>query len=71
MFTALRLTRQFGALNAQYQLNKSRNAVRFEAQNIIWDYEEVNYQVNAFSKGLASLNFSKSILFSIKMTISS
>ena len=68
MITALRLSHRFGALNAQYQANKSRNAVRFEAQNIIWDYEEVNYQTQAFAKGLASLNIQKSTIISIKTT---
>ena len=66
MITALKLYHRFGALNAQFQANKSRNAVRFEAQNIIWDYDEVNYQTQAFSKGLASLNIQKSKVISIK-----
>ena len=57
MQTALRVYQRFGAINAQYQLNKSRNAVRFEAQNIIWDYDEAHYQTQAFAKGLASLHF--------------
>lgn len=38
MITMFRLTNRFGVLNAQYQKNKSRNAVRFESQNIIWDH---------------------------------
>ena len=71
MLSALRIMQRFGSLNAQYQLNKSKNAVRFEAQNIIWDYDEVNYQTNAFSKGLASLNFQKSNFLMIKMITSS
>lgn len=57
MQRVLRLTHRFGSINAQYQINKSRNAVRFEAQNLLWDYNETNYHTTAFSKGLASLQF--------------
>ncbi len=53
---------KFATLNSQFLLNKSRNAVRFESQNILWDYEESNYQSQAFAKGLASLSFKKSSL---------
>jgi hypothetical protein len=35
----LKLTSRFSNLNAQFLLNKSRNAVRFESQNLLWDYE--------------------------------
>jgi hypothetical protein len=57
MQKVLRLSHRFGSLNAQFQLNKARNAVRFEAQNLLWDYEETNYHAQAFTKGLASLRF--------------
>jgi hypothetical protein len=57
MQKVLRLSHRFGSLNAQFQLNKARNAVRFEAQNLLWDYEETNYHAQAFTKGLASLQF--------------
>lgn len=59
MLTLAKLCRRFGSLNTQFQLNKARNAVRFETQNTIWDYEEANYHTQAFSKGLASLKFQK------------
>lgn len=60
MNTLLRSFSRFGTLNAQFLINKSRNAVRFEAQNITWDFEEVSFQTQAFAKGLASLSFQKS-----------
>lgn len=28
----------FANLNAQYVANKNKNAVRFESQNLSWDY---------------------------------
>lgn len=28
----------FANLNAQYALNKNKNAVRFESQNLSWDF---------------------------------
>ena len=52
---------RFATLNAQYIANKSRNAVRFEAQNTIWDFEELNHHTMAFAKGLSTLNFRNSI----------
>jgi hypothetical protein len=61
MYALSKLSSRFATLNAQYLLNKSRNAVRFESQNILWDYEEANFQALAFSKGLTSLAFQKSI----------
>ena len=30
---------KFSTLNTQYNINKSRNAVRFESQNISWNFE--------------------------------
>jgi hypothetical protein len=60
MNNIIRAFYRFGSLNTQFLRNKSKNAVRFESQNIIWDFEEVNYQSTAFSKGLLSLNFQKS-----------
>lgn len=60
MNTLLKCFNRFGTLNAQFLLNKSKNAVRFESQNIIWDFEEANFQSQAFAKGLASLSFQKS-----------
>jgi hypothetical protein len=68
MTMILRTLNRFSTLNAQFLLNKSRNAVRFESQNILWDFEETNYQSQAFSKGLASLNFQKSKVEVIQMT---
>jgi hypothetical protein len=53
---------RFATLNTQFLLNKSRNAVRFESQNLLWDYEESNYQSQVFAKGLASLSFKQSSL---------
>ncbi len=35
----LKTINKFSTLNAQFLLNKSRNAVRFESQNLLWDYE--------------------------------
>jgi len=67
MNTVLRLANRFGALNAQYQRNKSLNAVRFESQNIIWDHEEVNFQTQALAKGLTSLNFQKGDNFLLRV----
>jgi hypothetical protein len=52
---------KFATLNAQFLLNKNKNAVRFESQNINWDFEEVNYQAVALAKGLAALSYQKSI----------
>jgi hypothetical protein len=60
MNTLLRNINRFGSLNAQFLINRSRNAVRFETQNLLWDYEEANYQSVAFAKGLASLAFQQS-----------
>jgi hypothetical protein len=60
MNTLLRSFNRFGTLNAQFLLNKSKNAIRFESQNLTWDFEEANYQSQAFAKGLASLSFQKS-----------
>jgi hypothetical protein len=71
MKAVLRNLNKFGTLNAQYLLNKSRNAVRFESQNIIWDYEESNFQALAFSKGLTSLAFQKGSEQYIQAIISS
>lgn len=70
MNTVLKSLSRFGSLNAQYLINKSRNAVRFESQNTLWDFEEVNYQSVAFSKGLASLAFQRSHLSPMQMTTS-
>lgn len=61
MKTALKLFQRFATLNSQALINKARNAVRFEAQNIYWDYEEASYQTQAFAKGLASLDFQPSM----------
>lgn len=66
----LRTINKFSTLNAQFLINKSRNAVRFESQNLLWDYEESNYQTQAFTKGFASLSFKKSKFYKIKMTTS-
>lgn len=66
----LKTINKFSTLNAQFLLNKSRNAVRFESQNLLWDYEESNYQAQAFTKGLASLSFKKSKFYTIKMITS-
>lgn len=66
----LKTINKFSTINAQFLLNKSRNAVRFESQNLLWDYEESNYQTQAFTKGLASLSFKKSTNKTIKMTTS-
>lgn len=63
----LRLFNRFGSLNAQFQRNKSRNAVRFESQNIIWDHEEANFQTQALAKGLSSLNFQKGDNFLLRI----
>ena len=52
--------RSFGTLNAQYLANKNKNAVRFQAQNLSWDFEVLEYHSKAFAKGLRSLNFSDS-----------
>lgn len=49
----------FANLNAQYALNKNKNAVRFESQNLSWDFQVVEYHCKAFAKGLKSLNFGK------------
>jgi len=63
MFSVLKNFNRFATLNAQYLANKSRNAVRFESQNISWDFEEANYQAIALSKGLTSLSFQKSSIY--------
>jgi acyl-coenzyme A synthetase/AMP-(fatty) acid ligase len=68
MNTVLRLCNRFGALNAQYQRNKSLNAVRFESQNIVWDHEEANFQTQALAKGLSSLNFQKGDNFLLRVS---
>lgn len=70
MLSLLRNAYRFGALDAQFQLNKSRNAVRFESQNLTWDYEESNYQTQAFAKGLASLRYGSCILLITQLTTS-
>lgn len=70
MQTVLRLANRFASLSAQYNLNKSRNAVRFETQNLLWDFEESNYHTLAFSKGLLSLNFQKGTYSFIQVTTS-
>jgi hypothetical protein len=70
MNTIFRNFNRFATLNAQYLVNKSRNAVRFETQNILWDYEEANYQSQAFAKGLASLSFKSSTFDYIQTIIS-
>mgnify|MGYP000199712411 FL=1 len=51
----------FANLNTQYALNKNKNAVRFEAQNLNWDFQVVDYHCKAFAKGLKSLNFGKGL----------
>lgn len=33
-----RCMRQFATINAQYLANPTKNAVRFESQNVNWDY---------------------------------
>ncbi len=38
MRTLSKLTSNFSTLNAQYLLNKNKNAVRFESQNINWNF---------------------------------
>ena len=53
-----RIYKCFSTINAQYVANRTKNAVRFESQNINWDYEELNYQSVALAKGLKSLNYS-------------
>jgi hypothetical protein len=50
---------KFANLNVQYAANKNKNAVRFESQNLNWDFEVVEYHCKAFAKGLKSLNFEK------------
>lgn len=70
MQTVLRLANRFASLSTQYNLNKSRNAVRFETQNLLWDFEESNYHTLAFSKGLLSLNFRKGTNSLIQVTTS-
>ncbi len=52
-----RIVRSFGQLHAQFQSNKLRNAVRFENQDIDWDYEQVHYYTQALSKGLNQFAF--------------
>jgi hypothetical protein len=52
----------FANLNVQYAANKNRNAVRFESQNLSWDFQVVDYHCKAFAKGLKSLKFDKGIL---------
>lgn len=60
MLGLVRNFNKFGSLNAQAVANKSKNAVRFESQNVLWDHEEVNYQSVALAKGLTSLALGKS-----------
>ena len=64
----LRRTQAFSSLATQYLLNKSRNAVRFESQNIIWDFEELNYQSNALAKGLSTMSFTASTPYPMQTT---
>ena len=64
-----RIYKCFSTINAQYVANRTKNAVRFESQNINWDYEELNYQSVALAKGLKSLNYAESTKFITKMTI--
>ena len=33
-----RCLRNFATINAQYLANRNKNAVRFQSQNINWDY---------------------------------
>jgi hypothetical protein len=66
---ALKSIKNFANLNAQLLANKSKNAVRFESQNIIWDFEELNYQANALAKGLLSIKHKKSKKHKMQMTI--
>lgn len=47
----------FANLNTQFVANKNKNAVRFESQNLSWDYEVAEYHCKAFAKGLKSLRF--------------
>ena len=51
---------QFGSLNAQMLANKNKNSVRFEAQNLAWDYEVVDYHCKAFAKGLKQIRIGNS-----------
>lgn len=53
---------KFASLNTQYAVNKNKNAVRFESQNLNWDFQVVEYHCKAFAKGLKSLKFDKGIL---------
>lgn len=50
---------RFASLNTQFAANKNKNAVRFESQNLNWDFEVVEYHCKAFAKGLKSLKFDK------------
>ena len=59
------------ALNTQFRANRMKNAVRFESQNVSWDHEELNFQSVAFSKGLASLDFTHSTTYLNQMITSS
>ena len=49
---------KFASFNAQYLANKNKNAVRFEAQNLSWDFEVAEFHCKAFAKGLRSIKFS-------------
>ena len=49
---------KFATLNAQCLANKNKNAIRFEAQNLSWDFEVADYHCKAFAKGLKSIKFS-------------
>jgi hypothetical protein len=62
-----KISNNFTTLNAQYLINKNRNAMRFEAQNISWNFDEVNYQASALIKGLTSMKFKSSDNFLIKL----
>lgn len=39
MNTLLKNFNRFGTLNTQFLQNKLKNAIRFESQNLTWDYE--------------------------------
>lgn len=51
---------KFGNLNAQVIANKNKNSIRFEAQNLAWDYQIVDYHCKAFAKGLKQINIGSS-----------
>lgn len=60
---------RLSALNTQFLANKNKNAVRFESQNLSWDFELVEYHSKAFAKGLQALEFGKGKSFNIQVTI--